>query len=565
MNRRKEGPPSCPSWRTADPCPGPPVTSTPTEGGRPPAEPAGEATAPARPAVAPSPGAGLTRRRRPSRGSATPARPRPRRARRPRAASRPGGGSERRTRATVRHGRRARGTAGAGGVTGPVERRAGPPRRRPGGGGRATADEAAPAAPGAPGEGAPIEAAPTARARPQGQVGRALPGVRPRPAERHPDRHARGPDSWSSTTSPGRPTRPPRSTATSTGAGSRTCCPAWRRPSSTSASPRTPSCTEATSATTATTSRAGAATGPQPRIEEVLQAGPDHPVPGHQEPDRRQGGPAHPGGLPARALRRARPEQRAFGISKRLGRQRAPPAPQDRRRGPAGRARPHRPHRGRGGQRRRAAPRRRRPARAVGVDRGRGRPRPDAPGLLYREPDLAVRILREELNSEYRGVIIDDLDLYEQVRDYVAHGEPRAGRAGRALRHRRREPLPIFERYHVHEQLHKALDRKVWLPSGGSLDHRADRGPDGHRREHRQERRQDQPRRDGLPQQPRGGRGGGPPAAAARHRRDHRHRLHRHGGPGEPGQGGRGPARPPWPGTRPGPRSSTSPSWAWSR
>ena len=31
------------------------------------------------------------------------------------------------------------------------------------------------------------------------------------------------------------------------------------------------------------------------------------------------------------------------------------------------------------------------------------------------------------------------------------------------------EPLPLFERYHVHEQLHKALDRKVWLPSGGSI------------------------------------------------------------------------------------------------
>ena len=32
-----------------------------------------------------------------------------------------------------------------------------------------------------------------------------------------------------------------------------------------------------------------------------------------------------------------------------------------------------------------------------------------------------------------------------------------------------REPLPLFERFHVHEQLHKALDRKVWLPSGGSV------------------------------------------------------------------------------------------------
>jgi len=31
------------------------------------------------------------------------------------------------------------------------------------------------------------------------------------------------------------------------------------------------------------------------------------------------------------------------------------------------------------------------------------------------------------------------------------------------------ESLPLFEKYHIHEQLHKGLDRKVWLPSGGSL------------------------------------------------------------------------------------------------
>src|SRR5581483_5273025 len=43
-----------------------------------------------------------------------------------------------------------------------------------------------------------------------------------------------------------------------------------------------------------------------------------------------------------------------------------------------------------------------------------------APALLYREPDMAVRVIREEFNSEYRGVIIDDPQLYEEVRDYVA-------------------------------------------------------------------------------------------------------------------------------------------------
>ena len=92
----------------------------------------------------------------------------------------------------------------------------------------------------------------------------------------------------------------------------------------------------------------------------------------------------------------------------------------------------------------------------------------NAPGLLYREPDLAVRILREELNSEYRGVVIDDRALYEQVRDYVTAVSPELAERVEYY-DTDAEGLPIFERYHVHEQLHKALDRKVWLPSGGSL------------------------------------------------------------------------------------------------
>ncbi len=92
----------------------------------------------------------------------------------------------------------------------------------------------------------------------------------------------------------------------------------------------------------------------------------------------------------------------------------------------------------------------------------------DAPGLLYREPELSVRILREELNAEYRAVVIDDRALFEQVRDYVRAVSPEL--SDRVEYYDPvEEGLPIFERYHVHEQLHKALDRKVWLPSGGSL------------------------------------------------------------------------------------------------
>jgi len=91
-----------------------------------------------------------------------------------------------------------------------------------------------------------------------------------------------------------------------------------------------------------------------------------------------------------------------------------------------------------------------------------------APALLYREPDMAVRVIREEFNSDYRGVIIDDRALYESVRDYVASISPEL--ADRVEYYDpAEERLPMYERLHIHEQLHKALDRKVWLPSGGSL------------------------------------------------------------------------------------------------
>jgi ribonuclease E len=94
--------------------------------------------------------------------------------------------------------------------------------------------------------------------------------------------------------------------------------------------------------------------------------------------------------------------------------------------------------------------------------------RSKAPTLLYREPDMAVRVIREEFNQDYRNVAIDDPVLFEAVRDYVASISPEL--ADRVEYYDpAKEQLPLYERYHVHEQLHRALDRKVWLPSGGSL------------------------------------------------------------------------------------------------
>ena len=94
--------------------------------------------------------------------------------------------------------------------------------------------------------------------------------------------------------------------------------------------------------------------------------------------------------------------------------------------------------------------------------------RSKGPTLLHREPDLAVRVIREEFNRNYRGVILDDPQLFNEVRSYVERITPEL--ADRVeFYDTAKEGLPLFERNHIHEQLHKAIDRKVWLPSGGSL------------------------------------------------------------------------------------------------
>lgn len=94
--------------------------------------------------------------------------------------------------------------------------------------------------------------------------------------------------------------------------------------------------------------------------------------------------------------------------------------------------------------------------------------RSGGPRLLNREPDLAVRLIREEFTKDFRGVVLDDHALFEEVSAYMHAVTP-------ALADRiehydvASEGVDLFERYHVYEQLQKALDKKVWLPSGGSL------------------------------------------------------------------------------------------------
>ncbi len=91
-----------------------------------------------------------------------------------------------------------------------------------------------------------------------------------------------------------------------------------------------------------------------------------------------------------------------------------------------------------------------------------------SPALLYREPEMPFRMIREEFNKEYRSVVVDNLGLFEEAKSYLATIAPAL--AERIEYHNPEvEEIPLFERFYVEEQLAKALDSKVWLPSGGSL------------------------------------------------------------------------------------------------
>ena len=89
-----------------------------------------------------------------------------------------------------------------------------------------------------------------------------------------------------------------------------------------------------------------------------------------------------------------------------------------------------------------------------------------APTVLYEEPELTVRVVRDLFtDEEYRGLVTDSQRVYGLVVNYLREVAPDL--ADKITLHT--GPLPAFEAYRIVEQIHKALDRKVWLPSGGYL------------------------------------------------------------------------------------------------
>jgi len=91
-----------------------------------------------------------------------------------------------------------------------------------------------------------------------------------------------------------------------------------------------------------------------------------------------------------------------------------------------------------------------------------------APSLLYSEPDLTIRVIRDVFNEDFGKLVVSGEQAWDTVDEYIKYVAPHL-----AERLTRWQPAghseEVFAGYRIDEQLAKALERKVWLPSGGSL------------------------------------------------------------------------------------------------
>ncbi|WP_433269709.1 translation initiation factor IF-2 N-terminal domain-containing protein [Actinosynnema sp. CS-041913] len=92
-------------------------------------------------------------------------------------------------------------------------------------------------------------------------------------------------------------------------------------------------------------------------------------------------------------------------------------------------------------------------------------PKAQAPQLLYEEPDLLVKVVRDLFTEDFAALIVQGSDAWDTIEAYVRHVAPDL--QGRLRRHVGNSD--VFVEHRIDEQLLKALDRKVWLPSGGYL------------------------------------------------------------------------------------------------
>jgi len=92
-------------------------------------------------------------------------------------------------------------------------------------------------------------------------------------------------------------------------------------------------------------------------------------------------------------------------------------------------------------------------------------PSTSSPSLLYSEPDLTVRVIRDIFNEDFRRLVVQGNEAWDDINNYLGHIAPELTTKIEKWTGTR----DMFVEHRIEEQLAKAFDRKVYLPSGGSL------------------------------------------------------------------------------------------------
>lgn len=89
----------------------------------------------------------------------------------------------------------------------------------------------------------------------------------------------------------------------------------------------------------------------------------------------------------------------------------------------------------------------------------------EAPALIYKEQDLAIRVIRDYFSPTIKSILVDDKDVYKQVKDFLRIISPRHQRSVRFYK----EEAPICSKYNLEDQIEQIFHKKVPLKSGGYL------------------------------------------------------------------------------------------------
>ena len=89
----------------------------------------------------------------------------------------------------------------------------------------------------------------------------------------------------------------------------------------------------------------------------------------------------------------------------------------------------------------------------------------NAPFLVYKEPDLVVRTVRDHFTTDTSEIVVDTVEAYRAIKDFIKLVMPRLQRRVKLYQ----ETQPLFSHYKVEDQLESIYNRKVFLPSGGSV------------------------------------------------------------------------------------------------